>query len=133
MLPPEESRSLKGCGKGCAPIRLLPASAGQFLSYLLRNAFEHITFAKRTLRELRILRLLQHENLIQIRRRRRRGLEWRCMDVMLATMGKDCMGRPDWRVNGAGKGWATITAWNIRAGKGSVKQRMGAGGSRSET
>merc|ERR1711972_670566 len=31
------------------------------------NAFEHITFAKRTLRELRILRHLRHENLIDVR------------------------------------------------------------------
>jgi mitogen-activated protein kinase 1/3/mitogen-activated protein kinase 6 len=33
----------------------------------IENAFEHLTFAKRTLRELRILRHLQHENLIDIR------------------------------------------------------------------
>jgi len=33
----------------------------------IENAFEHITFAKRTLRELRILRHLRHENLIDIR------------------------------------------------------------------
>lgn len=32
----------------------------------IENAFEHITFTKRTLRELRILRHLQHENLIDI-------------------------------------------------------------------
>lgn len=33
----------------------------------IENAFEHLTFAKRTLRELRILRLLRHENLIDVR------------------------------------------------------------------
>lgn len=33
----------------------------------IENAFEHITFTKRTLRELRILRHLQHENLIGVR------------------------------------------------------------------
>lgn len=33
----------------------------------IENAFEHITFTKRTLRELRILRYLQHENLIDVR------------------------------------------------------------------
>jgi mitogen-activated protein kinase 1/3/mitogen-activated protein kinase 6 len=33
----------------------------------IENAFEHLTFAKRTLRELRILRHLKHENLIDIR------------------------------------------------------------------
>jgi len=33
----------------------------------IENAFEHLTFAKRSLRELRILRHLRHENLIDIR------------------------------------------------------------------
>lgn len=33
----------------------------------IENAFEHITFTKRTLRELRILRHLQHENVIDVR------------------------------------------------------------------
>mmetsp|Transcript_517 Transcript_517/g.1659 ORF Transcript_517/g.1659 Transcript_517/m.1659 type:complete len:409 (+) Transcript_517:125-1351(+) len=33
----------------------------------IENAFEHLTFAKRTLRELRMLRQLQHENLIDVR------------------------------------------------------------------
>eukprot|EP00747_Dinoflagellata_sp_TGD_P154052 gnl/TRDRNA2_/TRDRNA2_177462_c0_seq1.p1 gnl/TRDRNA2_/TRDRNA2_177462_c0~~gnl/TRDRNA2_/TRDRNA2_177462_c0_seq1.p1 ORF type:complete len:401 (-),score=61.64 gnl/TRDRNA2_/TRDRNA2_177462_c0_seq1:362-1564(-) len=33
----------------------------------IENAFEHITFAKRTLRELRLLRHLQHENVIDVR------------------------------------------------------------------
>jgi len=33
----------------------------------IENAFEHLTFTKRTLRELRILRHLKHENLIEIR------------------------------------------------------------------
>merc|ERR1719169_259085 len=33
----------------------------------IENAFEHLTFAKRTLRELRILRHLRHENLVDIR------------------------------------------------------------------
>lgn len=33
----------------------------------IENAFEHLTYAKRTLRELRILRHLRHENLIDIR------------------------------------------------------------------
>jgi len=33
----------------------------------IENAFEHITFTKRTLRELRILRHLRHENLIDLR------------------------------------------------------------------
>mmetsp|Transcript_54166 Transcript_54166/g.154304 ORF Transcript_54166/g.154304 Transcript_54166/m.154304 type:complete len:426 (+) Transcript_54166:23-1300(+) len=33
----------------------------------IENAFEHITFTKRTLRELRILRHLRHENLISVR------------------------------------------------------------------
>mmetsp|Transcript_47889 Transcript_47889/g.124191 ORF Transcript_47889/g.124191 Transcript_47889/m.124191 type:complete len:409 (+) Transcript_47889:129-1355(+) len=33
----------------------------------IENAFEHLTFAKRTLRELRILRHLRHENLIDVR------------------------------------------------------------------
>mmetsp|Transcript_4197 Transcript_4197/g.9063 ORF Transcript_4197/g.9063 Transcript_4197/m.9063 type:complete len:409 (+) Transcript_4197:105-1331(+) len=33
----------------------------------IENAFEHLTFAKRTLRELRMLRHLQHENLIDVR------------------------------------------------------------------
>jgi len=33
----------------------------------IENTFEHITFTKRTLRELRILRHLRHENLIDVR------------------------------------------------------------------
>lgn len=33
----------------------------------IENAFEHLTFAKRTLRELRILRHLRHENMIDVR------------------------------------------------------------------
>lgn len=33
----------------------------------IENTFEHLTFAKRALRELRILRHLRHENLIDIR------------------------------------------------------------------
>lgn len=33
----------------------------------IENAFEHLTFAKRTLRELRVLRHLRHENLIDVR------------------------------------------------------------------
>eukprot|EP00401_Gymnodinium_catenatum_P053400 CAMPEP_0117473404 /NCGR_PEP_ID=MMETSP0784-20121206/8755_1 /TAXON_ID=39447 /ORGANISM="" /LENGTH=403 /DNA_ID=CAMNT_0005267605 /DNA_START=39 /DNA_END=1250 /DNA_ORIENTATION=+ len=33
----------------------------------VENAFEHLTFAKRTLRELKILRNLRHENLIDVR------------------------------------------------------------------
>eukprot|EP00928_Gymnodinium_smaydae_P056060 TRINITY_DN39495_c0_g1_i1.p1 TRINITY_DN39495_c0_g1~~TRINITY_DN39495_c0_g1_i1.p1 ORF type:complete len:434 (-),score=94.88 TRINITY_DN39495_c0_g1_i1:57-1262(-) len=33
----------------------------------VENAFEHLTFAKRTLRELKILRHLKHENLIDVR------------------------------------------------------------------
>jgi len=33
----------------------------------IENVFEHITFTKRTLRELRILRHLQHENIIGLR------------------------------------------------------------------
>lgn len=33
----------------------------------IENAFEHITFTKQTLRELRILRHLRHENLIDVR------------------------------------------------------------------
>jgi len=33
----------------------------------IENAFEHITFTKRTLRELRILRHLVHENIIDVR------------------------------------------------------------------
>jgi len=33
----------------------------------IENAFEHTTFAKRTLRELRILRHMQHENIIDVR------------------------------------------------------------------
>lgn len=33
----------------------------------IENAFEHITFTKRTLRELRILRHLRHENIIDVR------------------------------------------------------------------
>jgi len=33
----------------------------------IENAFEHITFAKRTLRELRILRHMKHENMIDVR------------------------------------------------------------------
>lgn len=33
----------------------------------IENAFEHIAFTKRTLRELRILRHLRHENLLDIR------------------------------------------------------------------
>ena len=32
----------------------------------IESAFEHITFTKRTLRELRILRHMQHENVIDI-------------------------------------------------------------------
>lgn len=32
----------------------------------IENVFEHLTFAKRTLRELRILRHLQHENLLAV-------------------------------------------------------------------
>ena len=30
------------------------------------NAFEHQTFTKRTLRELRLMRLLNHENILKI-------------------------------------------------------------------
>jgi mitogen-activated protein kinase 1/3/mitogen-activated protein kinase 6 len=33
----------------------------------VENAFEHLTFAKRTLRELKILRHLRHENLIDVK------------------------------------------------------------------
>lgn len=33
----------------------------------IENAFEHLTFAKRTLRELRFLRFLRHENLIDVK------------------------------------------------------------------
>jgi len=33
----------------------------------IEKAFEHSTFTKRTLRELKILRLLQHENVIGIK------------------------------------------------------------------
>lgn len=33
----------------------------------IEKAFEHSTFTKRTLRELKILRLLQHENIIGIK------------------------------------------------------------------
>jgi len=33
----------------------------------IENAFEHLTFAKRTLRELRILRHMKHENMIDVR------------------------------------------------------------------
>jgi len=33
----------------------------------IENAFEHITFTKRTLRELRILRHLKHENLVDVK------------------------------------------------------------------
>jgi serine/threonine protein kinase len=33
----------------------------------IENAFEHVTFTKRSLRELRILRHLRHENLIDVR------------------------------------------------------------------
>lgn len=33
----------------------------------IERAFEHTTFTKRTLRELKILRLLQHENIIAVR------------------------------------------------------------------
>eukprot|EP00435_Cladocopium_sp_Y103_P074835 s278_g51.t1 len=33
----------------------------------IEGVFEHITIAKRTLRELRILRHLQHENLMQVK------------------------------------------------------------------
>lgn len=32
----------------------------------IENAFEHITFTKRTLRELRILRYMEHENIINV-------------------------------------------------------------------
>lgn len=33
----------------------------------IENTFEHLTFAKRTLRELKILRNLRHENLLEVR------------------------------------------------------------------
>ncbi|KAJ1459111.1 kinase-like domain-containing protein [Pelagophyceae sp. CCMP2097] len=33
----------------------------------ISNAFEHVTYTKRTLREVRLLRLLQHENIIGLR------------------------------------------------------------------
>jgi len=33
----------------------------------IERAFEHSTFTRRTLRELKILRLLQHENIISIK------------------------------------------------------------------
>ena len=33
----------------------------------IENAFEHLTFTKRTLRELRILRYLEHENIVGVR------------------------------------------------------------------
>lgn len=33
----------------------------------IENAFEHLTFAKRTLREMRILRHMSHENMIDVR------------------------------------------------------------------
>jgi len=42
-------------------------SGEHFAIKKIENAFEHITFTKRTLRELRILRHLQHENLIDVR------------------------------------------------------------------
>jgi serine/threonine protein kinase len=33
----------------------------------IERAFEHVIFTKRTLRELRIMRLLRHENILQIK------------------------------------------------------------------
>jgi serine/threonine protein kinase len=33
----------------------------------IHNAFEHSVYTKRTLREIRLLRLLQHENIIGVR------------------------------------------------------------------
>ena len=33
----------------------------------MTNVFEHKTFARRTLRELRLLRLLKHENIVSIK------------------------------------------------------------------
>jgi len=33
----------------------------------ISNAFEHATYTKRTLREIRLLRLLQHDNVIRLR------------------------------------------------------------------
>mmetsp|Transcript_36903 Transcript_36903/g.85124 ORF Transcript_36903/g.85124 Transcript_36903/m.85124 type:complete len:425 (-) Transcript_36903:256-1530(-) len=42
--------------------------SGEFVAIKkIENAFEYITFTKRTLRELRILRHLRHENLIDVR------------------------------------------------------------------
>jgi len=42
------------------------ASGQQIAVKKVEGAFEHITITKRTLRELRILRHLQHENLVQV-------------------------------------------------------------------
>lgn len=49
-----------------------------------RSAFDDITFAKRTLRELKILRHLRHENLIDIRQ----ALVPSCPDVEMCAFAR---------------------------------------------
>mmetsp|Transcript_9556 Transcript_9556/g.33863 ORF Transcript_9556/g.33863 Transcript_9556/m.33863 type:complete len:404 (-) Transcript_9556:227-1438(-) len=51
----------------------------------IENAFEHLTFAKRTLRELRILRHLRHENLIDIRHVFLPGLKDKFEDIYVVS------------------------------------------------
>jgi len=51
----------------------------------IENAFEHLTFAKRTLRELRILHHLRHENLIDIRQVFLPGLKDNFEDIYVVS------------------------------------------------
>jgi len=51
----------------------------------IENAFEHLTFAKRTLRELRILRHLRHENLVDIRQVFMAGLKENFEDIYVVS------------------------------------------------
>jgi serine/threonine protein kinase len=52
-------------GVVCAVVDM--ATGHQYAIKKIENAFEHTTFTKRTLRELRILRNLRHENVIDIK------------------------------------------------------------------
>ena len=80
----------QGASRGAPSSRLRPSIGGDFGACLLgaygvvcaahdevageavaikkiSNAFEHATYTKRTLREIRLLRLLQHDNVIRLR------------------------------------------------------------------
>mmetsp|Transcript_31030 Transcript_31030/g.70985 ORF Transcript_31030/g.70985 Transcript_31030/m.70985 type:complete len:409 (+) Transcript_31030:128-1354(+) len=51
----------------------------------IENGFEHLTFAKRTLRELRVLRHLSHENVIGVREVFFPGSILKCTDIYVVT------------------------------------------------